>query len=78
MRRYDKDNLPPVGWAEYRKVGTTRMAPVNGPFIVTTKEGEYEVPAGWQGFIALDSDGDPYPVEFGVHARAYERAGVTV
>jgi hypothetical protein len=78
VKRYDKDNLPTGDWVEYRKLGTTRMARVSGPFIVTTKEGEYEVPAGWQGFIALDSDGDPYPVLFDVHARAYERAEVTV
>jgi hypothetical protein len=70
---YDKDNLPPVGWAEYRKVGTTRMAPVSGPFTVATKEGEYKVPEGWHGYIALDADGDPYPVTADMHAQSYER-----
>lgn len=73
MSDYDRHNLPPAGWAEYRKIGTTRMAPAVGPFTVATKEGEYELPVGWQGFIALDTDGDPYPVAADVQARSYER-----
>jgi len=59
---YSKGNLPPGGWAGYREIGITVMTPVTGPFSVATKEGEYELPAGWRGFIALDADGDPYPV----------------
>lgn len=72
--RYTHNNLPDGDWVQYRKVGTTRMAPVTGPCVVDTKEGEYRLPEGWQGFIALDSDGDPYPVAAEVHARTYERA----
>jgi hypothetical protein len=74
MTGYDKDNLPSVDWAEYRKTETTRMwGPVPGPFTVETKEGEYELPADWLGFIALDADGYPYPVDASVHAQSYER-----
>jgi hypothetical protein len=79
MTRYNKDNLPSAEraarWDEYRKIGTTRMwGPVAGPFTLETREGEYEsLPAGWKGFIALDTDGYPYPVEADEHARSYER-----
>jgi hypothetical protein len=62
--RYDRDNLPPEGdFQEYRKRGTTLMAPLAGPAVVVTKEREYSLPDGWQGFLALDRDSDPYPVE---------------
>jgi hypothetical protein len=71
--RYTSTNLPAVGWEEYRKLGTTRMAPVIGPCIVETKEGEYELPDGWQGYVALDKDGDPYPIASEMQASAYER-----
>ncbi|MGH3985922.1 MAG: hypothetical protein ACRDTZ_01210 [Pseudonocardiaceae bacterium] len=71
---YDRDNLPDLEWIEYRKIGTTRMVPVTGPFTVVTKEGAYTVPDGWDGFLALDADGDPYPVAADVHTRSYERA----
>lgn len=60
--RYD---LPDGTWAEYRKVATTRMIAVTGPAVVETKEGEYPLPDGWRGFIALDAD---------VHTRSYEPA----
>jgi hypothetical protein len=74
MTRYDKDNLPSVDWAEYRKIGITRMwGPLTGPFTVETREGEYKLPAGWLGFVALDAEGYPYPVVAAEHARSYER-----
>lgn len=63
---YTKNSLPTdLDWAEYRKKGVTRMAPIIGPATVATKEGDCELPEGWSGFIALDAD---Y-----VAARTYER-----
>jgi hypothetical protein len=72
--RYDRDNLPSGPWVEYRKVGTTRMVAITGPVTVETKEGEYPLPDGWQGFVALDTEGYPYPVDRAVHSRSYELA----
>lgn len=73
MLRYDRDNLPEGDWADYRKVGTTRMVQVSGPFVVTTKEGEYILPSGWYGYIAIDTAGHPYPIDPEVHVQSYER-----
>lgn len=70
--QYDRDHLPDQGWARYRKVGTTRMAAVAGPLTVQTKEGEYSLPDDWRGFIALDHEGYPYPVELEIHSQSYE------
>lgn len=75
-RTYDRKNLPKTGWVEYRKKGTTRMMPVRGPFQVKTKEGLYCLPPDWEGFIALDKDGDPYPIALDVWAHSYERVDV--
>lgn len=69
---YDRENLPTGTWADYRQKATTRMIAVVGPFTVTTKEGQYDLPCGWEGFIALDTDGDPYPIEIAVQSRSYE------
>lgn len=72
--KYTKEDLPVDGWAEYRKVGTTRMTPITGPCTVVTMEGPYELPDGWTGYLAVDTQGWPYPVDAAVHAESYERA----
>jgi hypothetical protein len=62
----------------FRKVGTTEMAfatvPAGDTLVIDTKEGAYELPGPWEGLIALDADGDPYPVEMSVFYRTYEPA----
>lgn len=55
--RYTRDDLPTDGWAEYRKVATTRMTPITGPCTVVTMEGPYELPDGWTGYLAIDTKG---------------------
>lgn len=72
MPRYDCDDLPVDGWADYRKTTTTRMAPIEGPCVVITQEGPYTLPTGWKGQLALDSQGWPYPVAAEVFAETYE------
>lgn len=71
---YTRDNRPSGSWTEYRKKATTSMISVTGPFTVHTKEGKYDLPEGWQGFIALDSEGYPYPIDAREHKLSYERA----
>lgn len=62
----------------YRKATTTEMAfatvPAGELLTVDTKEGEYVLSGPWEGLIALDADGDPYPVAMGVFYRTYEPA----
>lgn len=74
MTIYDRDNLPTEGWESWRKTQLTQMVPIEGPCVVVTKEGEYPLPDGWSGQLALDSEGYPYPVEGAVHRASYEPA----
>lgn len=80
--RIDREHMPPgaeepTEWLRWRKRGTTAatwfIAPRAGA-VVVTKEGEYELPSRWEGWIALDPDGDPYPIEASVFERTYELA----
>jgi hypothetical protein len=75
---YGKDNLPSdaFAWKDYRKLGTTRMVSLIGPFTVITKEGPYTLPPDWIGYLAVDADGYPYPIEadHGGLPLSYERA----
>ena len=73
MTVYAADALPDNGWAEYRKITTTRMVPAAGPCTVQTQEGSYDLPDGWEGFIAVDNQGYPYPISAATHAETYER-----
>lgn len=75
------DGDPPVlttgakkdGWFMARKTASTPMLPARGPLTVVTQEGEYRLPDGWRGFIAVDSAGFPYPIEGAEWRRTYER-----
>lgn len=76
--RYDRDHLPAGDWAEYRykigpKTSAGRMVQVHGPCVVTTNRETRELPTGWHGFLAIDSDGYPALLPIATHARAYER-----
>ncbi len=59
MRTFSRDVLPDGAWGEFRKVTTTRMVRVDGPFTVATREGEITCADGW---LAIDSGGWPYPI----------------
>lgn len=71
MTTYDRDHLPAEGWSNWRKTTATRMTPITGPCDVVTQEGPISVPDGWQGYLAIDSGGYPYPVAADVHAATY-------
>lgn len=77
--RFDKDWADEVrhnaSW--YRKTALTEALPI-GPLAepgeVTTKEGLYKLPVGWKGYIAFDTDGDIYPIDWVVFEASYEHA----
>jgi hypothetical protein len=73
---YDKDNLPcPLEEMPlHRKTWLTPMVPVLGPFTVVTQEGPVELPDGWEGFVAVDRAGYPYPVALDEDRETYEPA----
>jgi hypothetical protein len=77
VKRIDRDHLPiPVTeMALHRKTALTPMVMVDGPFIVITQEGEYELPEDWRGFIAVDKARYPYPIALAEYHETYEPAG---
>ncbi len=61
MPIYAAAQLPDdVGWGTYAKVAHTVMARMPGPFATVTIDGN--VASCQDGYLALDSDGHPYPV----------------
>lgn len=71
------DGAKADGWMLARKVALTPMLPVSaGPdgLTVVTQEGEYELSPGWEGYVAVDQAGFPYPVEANEFDQTYERA----
>lgn len=78
---FTKDALPddfdaPGGhaWAEFRKATTTRALRIDGPFRVMTIHGgePQECSDGW---LALDSEGHPYPIDDVVFSATFEPIG---
>ena len=73
MKKFTKDELPAAEeFAEYRKTATTKLARIDGQFEVETREGTLTCE---DGYVALDADGWPYPIEASVLARTYELVG---
>jgi len=66
---YDRRNLPADGWHYYRKREPTAMIRIDGPFEVATREGVMSCPDGW---LAVDANGNPYPIAHDVQQRSYE------
>lgn len=58
-------------WPEFRKTATIRARYIPVPFTVQTREGALDMPYG--GWLALDGDGYPYPIETTVFDRTYEQ-----
>jgi hypothetical protein len=79
MFRIDRDTINDPGtvpfeaWGRYRKTCLTDAVPFNAisDTEIETKEGEYMLPKGWQGYIAVDVDGDPYPIAKEVFEETY-------
>jgi hypothetical protein len=69
---YQKGALP-RSWHkeahEYRKKLTIRAMRIAGPFCVWTAEGVMYCDDGW---LALDVDGNPYPISNNVFHQTYE------
>lgn len=57
-------------WPEFRKTATIRAHYIPGAFTVETREGLLDMPEG--GWLALDEDGYPYPIEASVFERIYD------
>lgn len=63
-------------WAEFRKTTTTRAIRIDGTFRVLTIHGgePQECSDGW---LALDSEGHPYPIDEAVFSATFEPIGGT-
>lgn len=74
MQTFSKESLENnletsfMGWKNYIKVVPTRMVRIEGPFTVETLEGPLSCP---DGFLAIDSGGNPYPIAVEEHERIY-------
>lgn len=69
---YTRAFLPPGPVLMHRKIALTPMIRCDGPFTVVTREGSYDLPAGWLGYIAIDQHGFPYPLALEEHEKSYE------
>lgn len=70
------DGAKDEGWFLARKTALTPMLPVQaGPegIVVSTQEGDYPLPAGWEGYIAVDQAGFPYPIAADEFGATYEQ-----
>ena len=66
--QYDEDSIPPGDWGMYSKTEPIEALRMNGPFGVTTREGHVHCSDGW---LALDSEGYPYPIAADEFAAVY-------
>jgi hypothetical protein len=73
MGTFSEDNLPEGDWQEYRKVATTRMVRIEGPFAVQIHgQGPESLITCDDGFLAVDARGYPYPIAANEQAEIYE------
>lgn len=70
MQTFSKDNLPKDGWKSYRKIATTRAVYIDGPFQTKTLEGD--VLTTESGYLAIDNQGNPYPIADNIFKTTYE------
>ena len=70
MKVFSKDNVGDYRrWPKYKKKFDPHMLEIDGPFIVETSEGRLYCE---EGFVAIDSQGSPYPISKKEHGRIYE------
>lgn len=73
MQEFDKENIGDYSnWPTYRKKPLTHMKRMKEPFIVKTREGPLRCD---DGFLAIDSKGNPYPIAADEQAAIYELVG---
>lgn len=72
MRLWTRDDLPEGEWREYRKAQPTRMIRMTEPFACKTVDGNHAVCS--DGWLAVDSQGHPYPVDASEHEASYKPA----
>ena len=63
-------NIPRDCIFAYRKVSFTPAIRIEGPFSVATLEGTMRCEDGW---LAFDTDWNPYPIDHKIFAATYER-----
>lgn len=67
---YKRGDLPDKTFKTYRRrITETRAVRIRGPFSVETLEGVMRCDDGW---LALDVDGNPYPIASSVFAKTFE------
>jgi hypothetical protein len=69
---YSAGRLPDGEWTAWERTTATRMTPLAGPCVVTTVDGsDVVLDETWRGWLAVDSEGHPYPIASSVHATSY-------
>lgn len=72
MKHFTRNTLPidrPLG--HYVKKVPTLAIRIDGPFEVETREGTLTCQDGW---LALDSNGEPYPIAADIFDATYKKA----
>jgi len=70
MKEFRKDNVGDYKmWPKYKKVFEPHMLKIDGPFFVETREGRLYCE---EGFVAIDSKGNPYPIATDEQEVIYE------
>jgi hypothetical protein len=71
MKTFSREQLPQRPWNIYKKKTLTQAQRIDGEFTVLTREGQLRCP---DGYLALDSDGWPYPIHKEEFEGIYELA----
>lgn len=69
MLKVSRDNPGTFSFKEYRKKVTTNAVRIDGEFEVETREGTLKCP---DGYLAIDSQGWPYPIAKDEFERIYD------
>lgn len=68
--KYNRNNIPIGHMARFdRKVLFVEATRIDGPFTVETREGPLDCP---DGYLAVDVNGDPYPIARDVFEKIYD------
>jgi len=70
---YGINSLPEYGWEKFTKVALTPMQRISGPCTIYTLEGPLDMPTGWEGWLAIDAEGHPYPIDQKIHEKTYRK-----